>query len=400
MRRARRVVDDAAQERHLRPPHGHPSGAQRSVGAMRGRSDPAAGTSCWSCRAARRCACSRTLEPLAAHAPHDVAENEEIDVAVDEPLARWRSGTSSAARRIASSAPRELDLELEVRAEPGRVRQQVADADLPLLDLCRTQECECRPGPQADLPFLDEESSMLVVRATTFVSDARSKIVSSSSARPRTPRPAAERAVQETRSPRPNEDDGSGQFAARRWRLRRLRASMRRANPALSRLNTTLQHGSRSWNRDAAANATQASSRADSEDIHGALVTGDLQISYSTAAITPSIADCREIEHASLLFALGSGFARASAGGRPGRVPRRCGRGTAAAQTGRVGGTVKDDTGTPSRARRSRLRTPNASPSSLPRRPTTRAASRSSASGSGSWTSPPGARVRRRVGGS
>ena len=114
-------------------PHGQPSGVHRSVGAIRGmqrrrRHEHA----CRPCPAARTRARACTIERLAGHLPDDVAEQEEVDVAVDEPRVRRR-------RRHLLHRPGdglvvavELDLEFEVRPQPGRVRQQVADGDVAL----------------------------------------------------------------------------------------------------------------------------------------------------------------------------------------------------------------------------------------------------------------------------
>ena len=99
------------------PSHGQPSGVHFSVGAMRGRNDRG--------RQEHRVVHAERLEDprprelvraAAAHAADDVAEQEEVDVAVDEALARRLDvGTSSIASSIAASEP------LHVVA-PGRDR--------------------------------------------------------------------------------------------------------------------------------------------------------------------------------------------------------------------------------------------------------------------------------------
>ena len=69
------------------------------------------------------------IQPLAAHAPDDVAEEKEVDVAVDEALAR------RGVRHFFDRAPDgfvgavEFNLELEVGPQSGRVRQQMPDLD-------------------------------------------------------------------------------------------------------------------------------------------------------------------------------------------------------------------------------------------------------------------------------
>ncbi len=112
------------------PPHGQASGRQRSVGAIAAAHD-SGGRNVVSFMPERieDLRLRVAIEPLAAHAAHDVAEQEEVDVAVDEPLARRRG------RHLFDGAPNrfvgavELDLELEIRPQPRRVRQQMADRD-------------------------------------------------------------------------------------------------------------------------------------------------------------------------------------------------------------------------------------------------------------------------------
>ena len=72
------------------------------------------------------------IDPLAAHALDDVAQEEEVDVAVDEPLAgpRQRDFFTCAPDRLLRTV--ELDVELEIGTQAGDVRQQVTDRDLGL----------------------------------------------------------------------------------------------------------------------------------------------------------------------------------------------------------------------------------------------------------------------------
>ena len=69
------------------------------------------------------------IEPLSAHALDDVAEQKEIDVAVDEPLAGPRD------RHFLDRAPHgfllavELRVQLQIGTQPRRVRHQVANRD-------------------------------------------------------------------------------------------------------------------------------------------------------------------------------------------------------------------------------------------------------------------------------
>ena len=88
------------------PPHGQASGVHASVGAMRAAARPAAGTSCRACRAARRCASARRRRAAGRSTrAHDLAEQEEVDVAVDQPLARRRP-RALPRRRGGSRSPR------------------------------------------------------------------------------------------------------------------------------------------------------------------------------------------------------------------------------------------------------------------------------------------------------
>ena len=126
-----RIVDDrragTARSRRLAT-HGHASGRQRSVGAIRGRSDSGGrNVVSFMPSGSKICGFGILVEPLAADAADDVAEQEEVDVAVDEPLA-WRRGRhflDGAPNRLVGAA--ELDLELEVGPQAGRVRQQMAN---------------------------------------------------------------------------------------------------------------------------------------------------------------------------------------------------------------------------------------------------------------------------------
>ena len=83
--------------------------------------------------------CLRILvEPLPADAADDVAEQEEVDVAVDEPLAgrRGRDFLDGAPDGFVGAV--ELHLELQVGPQSGRVREQMADRDAGLADTART----------------------------------------------------------------------------------------------------------------------------------------------------------------------------------------------------------------------------------------------------------------------
>ena len=72
------------------------------------------------------------IDPLAAHSLDDVAQEEEVDVAVDEPLAgpRQRDFFTCAPDRLLRTV--ELDVELEIGTQAGDVRQQMTDRDLGL----------------------------------------------------------------------------------------------------------------------------------------------------------------------------------------------------------------------------------------------------------------------------
>ena len=130
----RRIVDDAAQERHVGPV-ARPRQRSRTLRSARfaARHD-SGGRNVVSLHAERLedVRLRVAIERLAADAAHDVAEQEEIDVAVDEPLAgrRRRHFVDARADRFVGAV--KLDLELEVGPQPGRVRQQMADGDAAL----------------------------------------------------------------------------------------------------------------------------------------------------------------------------------------------------------------------------------------------------------------------------
>ena len=130
-----RIVHDAAQERRV----GARARPRERIGTARSArcaaaATPAAGTSCPSCRADRRrarAAYRSSRSPLTRS--HDVAEQKEVDVAVDEPLARRRRRHFARSRaRIASSAPLNSTVELEIGPQARRVRQQMTDRDAAL----------------------------------------------------------------------------------------------------------------------------------------------------------------------------------------------------------------------------------------------------------------------------
>ena len=120
-----------------------------------------------------------SVEALAAHAADDVAEQKEVDVAVDEALARrgGRHFFDRAANRFVGAV--ELDLEIEIGTEPRRVRQQVPDRDAAPCRTCRSRGCTARPDRSGGCRPSSTSFITLVVVATTLVSEARSKIVSS-----------------------------------------------------------------------------------------------------------------------------------------------------------------------------------------------------------------------------
>src|SRR6516164_1860760 len=69
------------------------------------------------------------VHPLTADDSDDIAEDEEVDVAVDEPLVGRRDGdlVDSAANRLIRAV--EFLGELEIGTQAGCVRQQVPDGD-------------------------------------------------------------------------------------------------------------------------------------------------------------------------------------------------------------------------------------------------------------------------------
>ncbi len=72
------------------------------------------------------------VERLAAHSPHDVPEQEEVDVAIDEPLAgrRGRRLLDRQLDRLVVSGPQVA--EVHVRAQARDMRQQMTDGDVSL----------------------------------------------------------------------------------------------------------------------------------------------------------------------------------------------------------------------------------------------------------------------------
>ena len=110
------------------PSHGHPYGVHRSVGAMRGAATPAGrNIVSFMPSGSKMCSLRELVERLAADAPDDVAEQEEVDVAVDEPLAgrRGRDLLDRQLDGLVVAGP--LVAEIDVRPQPGCVRQQVPD---------------------------------------------------------------------------------------------------------------------------------------------------------------------------------------------------------------------------------------------------------------------------------
>ena len=67
---------------------------------------------------------------MPAHAPNDVAEQEEVDVAVDEALAGRRRRHFFDGERDRGVLPGPGFAEIDVRPEAGHVRQEVADRDV------------------------------------------------------------------------------------------------------------------------------------------------------------------------------------------------------------------------------------------------------------------------------
>ena len=139
------------------PWHGHPSGVQFSVGRNPRRHRR------W--RNERRVFHAQRLEDpltrelierLAAHAADDVAEQEEIDVAVDEPFTGCRSGHffDSQGNGGLGALPRVG--QIDVRTQPGHVSQQVPDGDVCLPVTFEPRDVARDPVAQADSSLLDQ----------------------------------------------------------------------------------------------------------------------------------------------------------------------------------------------------------------------------------------------------
>ena len=149
-----------------------------------GRSDPAQHDSgrreCGVGHAERRkdSVVRETDRAEAAHATDDVAQQEEIDVAVDEARARRRCRHFFDGEGDGGIRSRPRLRQIDVGAQTRHVRQQMADRDV---SLAVALEARNEGGDAVVQPILPSSISIitLVVVATTFVSDARSKIVSS-----------------------------------------------------------------------------------------------------------------------------------------------------------------------------------------------------------------------------
>ena len=129
-----RVVHDAAQQLRggrLRTASQRPQ--QRSVGAIRGRI-AAGGRNVVSLHAQRlEDPLPRELiERYAAHAADDVAEQKEVDVAVDEALAGRRGRHFFDRERDRGVGTRSTVGEIEIGSQAGYVREEVADRDVRL----------------------------------------------------------------------------------------------------------------------------------------------------------------------------------------------------------------------------------------------------------------------------
>ena len=96
------------------------------------------------------------LERQAGHPRHDLAEQEEVDVAVDEPLA-WRRQQHLLGRAVNGDVVAvELVLQRQVRPETGHVRQQVADGDVFLAVTRELRDERADPIGQPDPAGFDE----------------------------------------------------------------------------------------------------------------------------------------------------------------------------------------------------------------------------------------------------
>ena len=132
-----------------------------SVGAMRGSSDAGGRNIVSFMPSGSKIRVLRELvERLAAHAADDVAEQEEVDVAVDEARAR-RSGRAPPRSRARSPCRSRSTVvaEVEVRPQPRHVRHQVADRDVRLAVALEARNERRDAVAQADLALPRRASS-------------------------------------------------------------------------------------------------------------------------------------------------------------------------------------------------------------------------------------------------
>ena len=128
-----RIVHDAAQHLPLAAFARPRQRRQLSVGAMRGRSAGGGRNIVSFIPSGSKISClANWSSGMPAHAPDDVAEQKEVDVAVDEALRRagGRHLLDRQRNRRVGSGPG-LG-EIDVGPQPGHVRQQVADGDVRL----------------------------------------------------------------------------------------------------------------------------------------------------------------------------------------------------------------------------------------------------------------------------
>ena len=179
------------------------------------------------------------IEALAADAAHDVAEQEEIDVAVDEPLARLRRGRqiARAANRLVGAA--EFDFERQIGRQSRRMRQQMEYGDR-LLAVRAELGDELRDGiAQTNAPLLHELHHARRRRHDFGQrGEIEDRVVGDRLGR-RRDRATTERALVENAVAASDEHDGTRQFVARNRgvderRDRRERLRLRRVLSARS----------------------------------------------------------------------------------------------------------------------------------------------------------------------
>ncbi len=155
------------------------------------------------------------VEPFTAHPAHDIAEQKEVDVAVDEAFARRRGRHLLGRPANGFLGAVKLDLELEIGPQPRCVRQQLANGDGALAVAPELgDELRDRIG-QANPPLLHQLHHAGGRRHDFGQGGQIEDRVFGHRLLNRPDRAPAERPVIHDRVAAADQDDGAGQFVAR-----------------------------------------------------------------------------------------------------------------------------------------------------------------------------------------